>query len=340
MKVTTSTIAAGTVALAATVLAAPLLYRPLGDTAKVLGCAVEAITKGVWTDECAQAVQIDIGGVKSIAVDDLNIDFTDPSPNILTLSSSRMVATIVDCPVFGANWPFTHIQEHDDGHEIGVFKTPKNTAIVSGNQVSSEILASTLTITAGAEDYFSNFISSMLTKPEHTVVLQGGIDVSVSLALSFMGLSEKKFDVTNIGFRSNVHLRGFSNFREIKFVSFVSLIHDTTVTPTTFTLTAKGIINNPSQLALNLGELSFRTLDSAGADVGTTILPNVNLALGDTEVTVIVTSTNEAAYLRLLAVGDTYTFVGHEMTSDDPILNKGMSAFKTNVVLPKYDGPV
>ncbi|KAF9181518.1 hypothetical protein BGZ51_005391 [Haplosporangium sp. Z 767] len=340
MKITTSTVAAGTAALAATVLAAPLLYRPLGDTAKVIGCAVKALTTGVWTDECAQAVQVDIGGVKSIEVDDLSIDFTDPNPSILTLSSSRMVATIIDSPVSGTNWPITHVQERDDGHEIAVFKTPKSAAIASGNQVSSEVLASTLTITAGAEDYFSNFISSMITKPEHTVVLKGGIDVSVALALPIIGLSEKKFDVTNIGFRSNVRLRGFNNFPGLKFVNFVSLTSDTTATPTKFTLTAKGIINNPSHLALNLGELKFKTLDSTGTEVGTTILPNVNLALGDTEVTVVITLTNEAAYQRLLAMGDTYTFVGYEKTSDDPILNKGMSSFKTNVVVPKYDGSV
>ncbi|KAI1295066.1 hypothetical protein EDD11_008040, partial [Mortierella claussenii] len=227
----------------------------------------------------------------------------------------------------------------DNGVDIATFDTPTSPSTVTGGTLKTTIGNCALKVLTGKEDAFSNFIASFISKPSHLFALKGNVDASVAIP-SIPGIGTfpvgggaKIVKVTNVGFSSNITLQGCNNFPKVEYLSTVSFTKDATTGA--FTLTAIANIHNPSQLALNLGDISLNVVDQPGANVGLCTIKDLKLAMGDNKATVVVTGSNADVYNRLLAGGEVFTLVGTETSSSNPILSKGVLTLKTTMTVPK-----
>lgn len=216
-----------------------------------------------------------------------------------------------------------------DGIPIATFDTPSSPTTVNAGTLSTEVKNSLLKINPGQEGPFAAFMANLITKEDVPFTLRGNVDATFTTKAPFVG----PFRVTNIGFDSPISLRGCASFPKIDYLEQVSLTFD----PATgfYTLESLVNINNPSQLVLNLGDISFQTIDKAGLSVGTTIFKNMNLEMGDKQFTAVTTITVKTAYDALIANGDTFTFQGSKDSSANPILAESLKSLTTQVVIPK-----
>ncbi|KAF9953155.1 hypothetical protein BGZ65_004846, partial [Modicella reniformis] len=110
MRVSAYSMTAGAVVLSATVLALPEWYKRGADAAKIFRCISNAIATAQLPSDCIIATAIDVGIFQRVDADDLNIDFTLPEPNVLTLSSSKLSAKLLSVP--GISWPVAEATQH------------------------------------------------------------------------------------------------------------------------------------------------------------------------------------------------------------------------------------
>ncbi|KAF9181519.1 hypothetical protein BGZ51_005392 [Haplosporangium sp. Z 767] len=286
-------------------------------------------------------MKIDIGIVESIAVADLSIDFTDVNPSLLKLSSTKLTAGLIKIPeVFGSaiQWPVTQCHEQvtieDKNVDIAMFKTPKNAATVAGSVLTTVVLESDLIIPTNMDDAFADFMTSLITKAEHTFILKGTVGASLAVSMpKFPAFGQpKSFDVTNVGFRSSITLKGLGT-STFSFKSHDAITRSAEGGAYTFVATVD--FENLSQLILTTGKLSFKLIDNAGVEIGIATVENLKLVLGSNPLTVAITLTSESAYQTLITTGDTYTISGYDGMSTDTILNKGMSAYRSQIAIPK-----
>ncbi|KAG0196344.1 hypothetical protein BGX28_010265 [Mortierella sp. GBA30] len=243
---------------------------------------------------------------------------------------------------------------HDGGVDIASFDVPFDVATAQGTAqgtvVSRQFSQAQLIIPAGGEDAFSSFIASLITQPVYKFTIKGYSDATLSTAPNLpatphptpfgafgnfakMALIPKSFDVRGVGFSGGVTFNGGNSFPSIKYERQTSFTFDSTTG--TCTLIFEATINNPSQLILKLGSVSLNTIDNAGIITGVTVIKDLSLVRDDNKVVMTTTSSNKEVCNKLLQTGDTFTLSGFAGTSSNPILNKALLTFKTQVVIPK-----
>ncbi|KAK3817296.1 MAG: hypothetical protein J3Q66DRAFT_339461 [Benniella sp.] len=336
MKATSYSFSAGVLVFSATVLALPALYRRVAEQSKVLECFAKAIGSGSWPSDCAAAAATDVGIVRQIGLLDLGIDFSVGDAQSLGISSSKLTATLLSV---GPGWPVTEAKYHvaivDNNNTIGAFETNFTSTTVKGESLESVIQPSILTIAPGQAKNFGSFVAALISQAEHPFLLRGNADATLKTTAPPFTPIPATFKVNGVGFESPITLRGCNNFPKVDYVEQVGLTLDPN--GKTFTLTSRFDITNPSQLNLNLGDVTFQAVNKDAVVVGTAFVKDMKLNIGITTVTAVITSSSMETYDALLKEGATLTFQGFDGSSASPILVEGLKLMKIAAVIPKQN---
>ncbi|KAF9987820.1 hypothetical protein BGZ65_001674 [Modicella reniformis] len=329
MKFSLKTVALGAL-LASAAVAAPIEKRDASD-ARIIACFVGLVFTGAWPGSCQAAIAVDIGLIKSIAVNQMSMDFTPSNPWAPTLSSSDTVATMLAIP--GVSLPIDSIRQHiiisDSGTQLGNFDTPWSAASVSGANLKTTIASSVLNVFANSHTAFSSFVTSLSTKASHPVTLQGTVDAELNLGIF------GKMTISGIGFKTDVPFAGLN----LKNVQYVYMIDTNFDTPGSIILTSIVNIKNPSKLSLKLGDVNLSTATTEGyvgisALKGLTLVPGDNYLLSTTTLDMSLPASSN--FLSALYSADvTLTLTGYAGTSTNPALHAGLGPLLNQLVIPK-----
>ncbi|KAF9150733.1 hypothetical protein BG015_007440 [Linnemannia schmuckeri] len=289
--------------------------------------------------------KFDIHVVKHIDLEDLSIDMTGPDHWSTIVSSNRLVARLARIP--GFKWPVQKVQLRiiiqEEGKDVGKLESPFMPAsVVDGASVTSSISTSTMTIFPTAHSVFADFISELTTKPDHTFSIKGSADIEVNLGL--LGIHT----INGVDFISDLTLRGLNSLPGLKCTEITEVVrtsaHEVTVK-------ALFTVNNPSQLALTLGDLQLAVWSSASDEepdrpeqfLGTVRLVDLKLIQGvnENKVAVMVLDTTMEATQKFLKMTEARTVVlkGFGSTSENAAINAGLNKLRTTVAVPVFPVP-
>ncbi|KAG9064589.1 hypothetical protein KI688_002847 [Linnemannia hyalina] len=285
--------------------------------------------------------KFDIHVVKHIDLEDLSIDMTRPDHWSTIVSSNRLVARLARIP--GFKWPVQKVQLREEGEDVGKLESPFTPAsVVDGASVTSSILPCTMTIFPTAHSAFTDFVSQLATKPDHTFSIKGSADIVIDLGL--LGIHT----INGVDFISDLTLRGLNSLPDLECTEITEVVRSLASEVTVKALFA---INNPSQLALTLGDLQLAIWSPASEDesdrpeqfLGTVKLVDLKLVQGVNEgkVAVMVLDTTLEATRNFLRATEARTVVlkGFGSTSENAAINAGLNKLRTTVSVPVFSVP-
>ncbi|KAF8933577.1 hypothetical protein BGZ47_010807 [Haplosporangium gracile] len=320
-----------TALVASTALAAPVVEKRNANSDRIAACFVGLLFTGTWPGSCKAAISVDLGLIRSIAINQMTMDFTTANPWAPTMASNDVVATMLSIP--GITLPIDSVRQHviiiDNGVQLGSFDTPWSAASVKGGTMKTAFTTSTLNIFPDAKSAFSNFVGSLSTKASHSVTLKGSVDAKLNLGI-FGHLT-----IPGIGFKAVVPIKGLDGLKNQKYV-FAIEIDNGANNKTSMTSILN--INNPSQLSLTLGDVNFDSTHN-GAHIGISTVKGLKLVPGDNQVlsyTVLDMSLDAArAFSDGLYTSDQVMGIsGYASSSTNPALNAGLAAVKSGVTVP------
>ncbi|KAG0338998.1 hypothetical protein BG000_003021 [Podila horticola] len=330
MKFSLKAVALGAL-LASAAVAAPVgIEKRDANSDRIAACFVGLIFTGAWPGSCQAAVAVNLGLIRTIAVNQMSMDFTTANPWAPTTSSNSVVATMLSIP--GITLPIDNVRQHiilaDNGVQIGNIDTPWSAASVKGGTLSTAFTTSPLNVFSNSHVAFSSFVSSLSTKASHPVTLQGAVDVKLNLGI-FGHLT-----IPGIGFKATTPFAGLNNL-DLKYILLIDLNFDT---PDTIVMATIINVKNPSKLILKLGDVSFSTA-SAGNYIGVSTIKNLSLQPGDNYVlsSTALDTTKDAtnAFINGLYTADgALVLTGFSGTSSNTALNAGLAAVRSNLVVP------
>ncbi|KAI1319309.1 hypothetical protein EDD11_004446 [Mortierella claussenii] len=322
---------------ASAAVAAPIKRDAASD--RIGACFVGLIFTGSWPGSCQAAVAVNIGLIRSIAINQMSMDFTTSNPWVPTTSSNSIVATMLSIP--GITLPIDSIRQHiilvDNGAQIGNIDTPWAAASVKGAQLTTSFPSSALNVFSTSHTAFSNFISALSTSASHPITLQGAVDAKLNLGI-FGHLT-----IPGIGFKATVPFDGLNNLNQMKYIYLVDT--DFVTNPGFIRLTTIINIVNPTKLSLKLGNVAFSTATADGY-VGISTINNLSLNPGNNYV---LSATNLDSSLPptnkflgdLSSADGVLNLSGYASTSTNPALNAGLAAVKSKLVVPQnFQGSV
>ncbi|KAF9296977.1 hypothetical protein BGZ88_011395 [Linnemannia elongata] len=319
--------------VASTVLAAPVIEKRDANSDRIAACFVGLIFTGAWPGSCKAAVAVDLGLIRSIAINQMTMDFTTANPWAPTMASNSVVATMLSIP--GITLPIDSVRQHviviDNGVQLGAFDTPWSAASVKGGTMTTAFTTSALNVFPEAKAAFSNFVGSLSTQASHPVTLKGSVDAKLNLGI-FGHLT-----IPGIGFNAVVPFKGLDNLKNIKYIYAIE------VNPSidgNIYLAAIISINNPSQLTVNLGDVSFDASHN-GAHIGVSTVKNLKLVPGDNQVisyTTLDMSLTAAQQFSdsLAGASQVMSLSGFAGSSSNPALNGGLGGVKSGVTIPQF----
>ncbi|KAG0212065.1 hypothetical protein BGX28_006963 [Mortierella sp. GBA30] len=323
--------------LASLAAAVPIEKRD-ANSDRIVACFVGLIFTGAWPGSCQAAIAIDTGLIKSIAINQMSMDFTASTPWGPTTSSNSVVATMLSIP--GVTLPIDTIRQHlilvDNHVQLGNIDTPWSTAQVSGPTLTTSFPSSTLNVFSNAHAAFSAFISALSTSASHPLTLQGAVDAQLNLGVF------GRLTIPGIGFKATVPFAGLNNLNQVKYLYLIDTNFDT---PGYIYLTTIINIVNPSKLSLKLGDVAFSTATSGGY-VGVSTIKNLSLVPGDNFVlsatALDLSFPASTDFLANLGNADgVLTLTGYNKTSSNPALNDGLASVKSQLIVPKnFEGSV
>ncbi|KAG0282137.1 hypothetical protein BGZ97_009133, partial [Linnemannia gamsii] len=318
--------------VASTVLAAPVVEKRDANSDRIAACFVGLLFTGTWPGSCKAAISVDLGLIRSIAINQMTMDFTTANPWAPTMASNDVVATMLSIP--GITLPIDSVRQHviiiDNGVQLGSFDTPWSAASVNGGTMKTAFTTSALNIFPDAKKAFSNFVGSLSTKDSHPVTLKGAVDAKLNLGI-FGHLT-----IPGIGFKAVVPIKGLGGLKNQKYVLAIEM---TTGADQKTYLTSILNINNPSQLTLSLGDVNFDSTYN-GKHVGISTIKALKLVPGANQIlsySIIDTdNTDGQAFVNGIAVGDVIMGIaGYANSSTNPALNAGLAAVSSGVTIPQ-----
>ncbi|KAF9379347.1 hypothetical protein CPC16_010801 [Podila verticillata] len=344
MKIAPYVLVASAVALSVTASAIPAFLKRAGNQAAAFACLFNYFAGRGLSDTCSMTIATDFGIVTSGSLSDLTIDLTSSAdPLSFTWSSTGLTLGLLSIP--GVNFEVTEAKSRDNNIDIARFETPSAPATQIGASMKTTIGQSPLIVYTDKQAQFSAFVGDLITNSSLTFFLKssGDVTVRVTIPASYtlpFGVPSTNITVNGVGCSSSYTMAGINlNINNSNGLQFKSL-SDHTVDRTTgaFSLTLTIILKNPSQLYLNLGDLTLDTMDGAGVAVGTTLLQAVNLVPGDNTITAIVTSSAAASatlYKRVTTMGDTWTLTGAAGTgSKNTVVAAALVSLKAMITIP------
>ncbi|KAG0053393.1 hypothetical protein BGZ89_002934 [Linnemannia elongata] len=266
---------------------------------------------------------------------------TGPNHWSTIVSSNRLVARLARIP--GFKWPVQKVQLREEGKDVGQLESPFTPAsVVDGASVTSSISTCTMTVFPTAHSVFADFVSELTTKPDHTFSVKGSADIVINLGL--LGIHT----IHGVDFISDLTLRGLNSLPDLKCTEITEVVRSSA-----YEVTIKALfdVNNPSQLALTLGDLQLAVWLPASDDesdrpeqfLGTVKLVDLKLMQGVNEgkVAVMVLDTTMEATQKFLEVTEARTVVlkGYGSTSENAAINAGLNKLRTTVSVPVFSVP-
>ncbi|KAF9908996.1 hypothetical protein EC991_009178 [Linnemannia zychae] len=285
---------------------------------------------------CTSIMATDSGAVSSVKLEQLSLDFTGPDPLTVKISSTSLKVQLAKAPgPIPSAYPITDARENVtlifNKIDIAGFSVPWAPAKVDNTGLlTTTVQPCDLHIPADKQRLFSDFIKSViLSTTTQAFTLNGTVDARFSLSIpgtGALGTFSPKLDRTlpGIGFSSNTSLAGLSGLAGITYIKTLELTQDTDADKS-WVLKAQVKINNPSQISISVGDLSFSTTTGSSLLVGQSELKDVQLIPGDNVLTLVVTSTNINSadlYGRLQKDGLTIILEGYEAYRSTPGLSK------------------
>ncbi|KAG0218765.1 hypothetical protein B0O80DRAFT_498974 [Mortierella sp. GBAus27b] len=316
--------------LASAVVAAPVgVEKRDAASDRIVACFVGLIFTGAWPGSCKAAVNVNLGLIRSIDVNQMSMDFTtgDYKP---TTSSNSIVATMLSIP--GITLPIESVAQHiiitDNNVQIGNIDTPWSAASVKGGTLTTSFPNSALNVFSTSKTAFSNFIGALSTQASHPVTLQGSVDAKLNLGIF------GRLPINGIGFKTNTNFAGLNNLKGTKYVYMI----DTILDPNFIYLTSIIKIPNPSKLTLTLGDVAFKT-STADGEVGVSTIRSLKLVPGDNYV-LSYTDLNMKFPAATKFLNDLYSqdvtllLDGYNATSSNVALNAGLAVVKSSLAIP------
>ncbi|KAF9914425.1 hypothetical protein FBU30_002564, partial [Linnemannia zychae] len=279
---------------------------------------------------------VDLGLIRSIAINQMTMDFTTTNPWAPTMSSNSVVATMLSIP--GITLPIDSVRQHvivtDEGVQLGAFDTPWSASNVKGSSLTTAFTTSALNIFPESKAAFPKFISSLSTKASHPVTLKGAVDAKLNLGI-FGHLT-----IPGIGFNAVVPFKGLDSLKQMKFIYAIEIAPKEDLN--TY-LTSIVTITNPSDLTLKLGNVNF-VASSRGEYIGTTSVRDLVLVPGDNQVlaySVIEVAKYPAAqrFSDGLNTNDEIMELSTSSNaSTNPALNAGLATLRNSLTVPQFFG--
>lgn len=214
-------------------------------------------------------------------------------------------------------------------------------SVVDGNSVTSSISTTTMNIFPTAHSVFADFVSALATKPNHTFSVKGSADIVINLGL--LGIHT----IHGVDFISDLTLRGLNSLPDLQCTGITEVIHSSAYE---VTIKALFTVNNPSQLALTLGDLQLAVWSPADEEsdepeqfMGTIKLVELSLMQGANEgkVAVMVLDTTMEATKQFLKATEARMVVlkGFGGTSENAAINAGLNKLRTTASIPVFPVP-
>ncbi|KAF9911104.1 hypothetical protein EC991_004658 [Linnemannia zychae] len=323
--------------LASVAVAAPVeIEKRDANSDRIAACFLNLVFTGAWPGSCQAAVNVDLGLIRGIKINQMSMDFTPTNPWAPTTSSNSVVATMLSIP--GITLPIDSVRQHiiivDNGVQIGNIDTPWCASNVQGSTLTTSFPSSTLNVFPDAHTAFSNFVSVLSTSASHDVTLQGSVDIKLNLGI--LG----HLTIPGVGFKTTTTFQGLNGLKTVDWVFLVDT--DTSTVFGTIFMSAIVNIKNPSNLSLKLGTVTFHTTFNGGF-VGPSTIKNMVLVPGDNYLISSTTlDTSVQAVVDLLAnigSGDSVlTLTTDANTSANAALNAGLAAVSSQLTIPMNFG--
>ncbi|KAF9120038.1 hypothetical protein BGW39_011721 [Mortierella sp. 14UC] len=252
-------------------------------------------------------------GTPVISIDGFRLKFSQLPGHTLSVIESRHDVTIAY-----------------EGADVATFSPPWASATMDGSTLNSPI--DHVDIKVLSDNAFSDFVATLITKPEANIVLRGVVDVNVSIA-SAAGGPPKTFIIAGLQFSSPIRLDGLNNLTQKKFVQS----NGYQVYGEDFYFSSVISFANPSNLDITFGSVSFDAIDGAGKPLSNSAIDVFEITSDDNDVELRLISNvdDSMAFLnKLHSSGDTVTFQGTTASSTNKILAAALSQLKFTVTYP------
>ncbi|KAG0276353.1 hypothetical protein BGZ95_007658, partial [Linnemannia exigua] len=218
------------------------------------------------------------------------------------------------------------------GQLVGTLNTPYADVTLDGVKVSTNTPQAPLTVAAGSHDIYTSFVSDLNMQASYELGLRGTADSILSLG------PFGDVEIKGIPLDIKTSMAGLQGLKNIKYMALI----DFQQSPPYTMVTTSVNIYNPSQLTLNIGDMSM----NAGQDgftpevqVGVTLLKNLRLVPGDNKIVSLLTTSTQTAAGNKFAIDIMTKDVTLNMwatgnSTSNPALNAGLSTLRTGLLLP------
>ncbi|KAG0308232.1 hypothetical protein BGZ98_008573 [Dissophora globulifera] len=273
--------------------------------------------------------------IESVAINSMSMDFSCSTCVWAPLAVSSISAK-TNLP-FANGAPIVQLSQSvevldKNGNVVGTLNTPYAPATSSGAIVTTSTPSAPLVIGDGSHEVFEAFIADLQAATTYQLGLRGTANSILDLgALGKIEVKGIKLDVTS-------SLAGLQGLKQLQFVAAAG------ISPNGAAMTVNSIVNihNPSQLTLNLGDLTFKAgLDTTPTNfAGIAIMKNLVLVPGDNIVpsTVIMDPKTQAGRditnNLFFGIDVTMTLYASADTSSNPALDAGLANMVSTILVP------
>ncbi|KAG0060730.1 hypothetical protein BGZ89_012018 [Linnemannia elongata] len=289
-------------------------------------------TQQPLTEACHKLIRGDPTLIQLAGLGSVELDFMYSGKDFPVISSDGLRLKLQEIP----GYTLSVIEARYDvkinykNHDTVSFSPPWAPSTMQGSTVITAI--DQVDVNVLSSNAFTDLIAAMLTKPETLVILEGTVDINLSIA-STDGGAPKSIIIAGLQFSSPGHMPGLSGLAKKSFVHSDGY----EVYGDTFYFTSVFEFMNPSNLKLTLGGVKFDVIDSTGKQLATSAVDVFEIAPKENEVSLrLISKVDEsAAFLnRLHYTGDTVTIQGKTGSSNNPFLDGALSQLRFTVTYP------
>ncbi|KAF9926799.1 hypothetical protein FBU30_003677 [Linnemannia zychae] len=279
--------------------------------------------------------------ITSVTINSMAMDFTCQTCTWKPLAKSSITA-VTNLP-FAMTIPIEQLAQNvqildNQGRVVGTLKTPYSDATTVGNQVSTNTPESQLEIADGSHEIYENFIGDLNAADTYQLGLAGTADSILNLgALGKVG-------VKGIPLNVKTSLAGLQGLSDIAFKSLISIAYED-LPSIGQNITSTVIIRNPSQLTLNIGDLTLvagENVHEPSAQIGTATIGGLLLVPGDNVVSSVVridthqpAASDFANHINSQPV-TIMTLWADDKSTSNSALNAGLKKLRSKVPLPMF----
>ncbi|KAF9325102.1 hypothetical protein BGZ91_002570 [Linnemannia elongata] len=260
-------------------------------------------TQQPLTEACHKLIRGDPTLIQLAGLGSVELDFMYSGKDFPVISSDGLRLKLQEIP----GYTLSVIEARYDvkinykNHDTVSFSPPWAPSTMQGSTVITAI--DQVDVNVLSSNAFTDLIAAMLTKPETPIILEGTVDINLSIA-STDGGAPKSIIIAGLQFSSPSHMPGLSGLAKKSFVRSDGY----EVYGDTFYFTSVFEFMNPSNLKLTLGGVKFDVIDSTGKQLATSAVDVFEIAPKENEVSLrLISKVDEsAAFLnRLHYTGDT-----------------------------------